>query len=173
VKLKTRNKRKPETNQTMESKLSLPEFRARLRDNTEIGSPKLKLSPFGLFAGFGGSNPFYGLFDDQSFRLTLNSSVNPTFFIIKGKYKITNEKLLINYDIEPSTKFYLAWVKFFPISVLILVNLLFVSSKNINIEAVFVFNIVLIFFIFYSRWNLKYKRKNIEQKFIEIFEIIK
>ncbi len=155
----------------MQSELSLSEFRARLQNNTQIGSPKLKLSPFSIFTINGTSKLFYGLFDDKSFRLTMNSTMSPTFFIIKGRYKITNRKLDVNYNIEASPKFYLVWIKFFPIAVFVLINLLFLLSKNVAIEGVIVFNIILIFFIFYSRWRTKHKRKKIEQKFIEIFEI--
>lgn len=158
----------------MESKLSLSEFRARLKNNTEIGSPKLKLSPFGVFINLfsGKSKPFYGLFDDKSFRLTVNYTTMPTFFIIKGRYKITNKTLIINYDIEPSPKFYLVWIKFFPIIALVLINISFFLS-NIQREAIILPNIAILFILFYSRWHAKDKRENIEQKFIKIFEITK
>ncbi|WP_262510116.1 hypothetical protein [Flavobacterium hydrophilum] len=44
----------------MESKLSIIEFRDRIKNNTVIGNPKFKLvSPFGLFRIFGSiSRPF-------------------------------------------------------------------------------------------------------------------
>ncbi|WP_456312581.1 hypothetical protein [Pseudomonas shirazensis] len=158
----------------MQSNLSLSEFRARLKDNTEIGSPKLKLSPFGAFFTIfdWSSKAFYGLFDDKSFRLTMNSTMSPTFFIIKGRYKITNRKLLINYNIEPSPKFFLAWIKWVPILFGVVINLLLISNevpKKIYVIA----NISIVFMILFSRWHVKYKRENIERKFIEIFEIVK
>jgi hypothetical protein len=156
----------------MKSKLSLSEFRSRLQNNIEIGSPKLKLSPFGIFSIFSGSKLFYGLFDDKSFQLTMNSTVSPTFFIIKGKYKITNKILQINYNIEPSPKFYLTLIKFVPIIFFILINLLFISANEIPTEVFIVMNVFLVFIIFYSRWDTKRKMKNIEQKFIKIFEIV-
>ena len=158
----------------MESKLSLSQFRERLKNNTEIGSPKLKLSPFGvLFSLFSGkSKSFYGLFDDKSFRLTMNYTTSPTFFIIKGQYKIINKTLIINYNIESSPRFYLVWIKFFPIIALILINILFFFSE-VQKEGFILPNVALLFMLFFFRWDIKQKRKNIENKFIEIFEIIK
>ncbi|MDR7370412.1 hypothetical protein [Flavobacterium aquidurense] len=158
----------------MESKLSLSEFRTRLNNNTQIGSPKLRLSPFGAFFSIfdGTSKLFYGLFDDKSFRLTMNSTMSPTFFIIKGKYKITNRRLIINYNIEPSPKFFLAWIKSVPIFGGIVMNLLLIFSENAPMGVFIVVNVFIVFMIFYSRWHTNHKRKNIEKKFIEIFEIV-
>jgi hypothetical protein len=145
-----------------------------LQNNTQIGSPKLKLSPFSIFTIFDGSSKlFYGLFDDKSFRLTMNSTMSPTFFIIKGRYKITNRTLVVNYNVDPSPKFYLTWIKWMPIFVGVVMNLLLLFSKEVPKEVYILVNIVIVFIIFYSRWDAKDKRKNIEQKFIEIFEIIK
>ncbi|WP_316634508.1 hypothetical protein [uncultured Flavobacterium sp.] len=157
----------------MTSKLSLSEFRTRLQNNTEIGSPKLKLGPFSIFTLFDGTSKlFYGLFDDKSFRLTMNSTMSPTFFIIKGRYKITNRTLAVNYNIEPSPKFYLTWIKWVPIFAGVTMNLLLIFSEEVPKELYILVNIVIVFIIFYSRWDTKHKRKNMEQKFIKIFEII-
>ena len=157
----------------MESKLSLQEFRLRLKNNIVIGSPKLKLSPLAAFTFFDGiSKPFYGLFDDKGFRLTMNSSTSPTYLILKGKYKIANEKVQISYVIEPHPKFHLTWVKYFPVIILVLLNLLLFFAKGVTIEPFIVMNLSIVFLVFYSRWNSKRKRKNIEKKFIEIFDII-
>jgi len=157
----------------MESKLSISEFRTRLKNNTEIGSPTLKLSPFGVFFNLfsGNSKPFYGLFDDKSFRLTMNSTISPTFFIIKGRYKITNETIVVNYDIEPYPKFYLVGIKFFPIIALVVINLSFFFSE-VQKEVFILPNIALVCMLFFSRWDIKCKRKDIEKRFIQIFEII-
>lgn len=156
----------------MESKLSLQEFRLRLKNNTEIGSPKLKLNPFGAFFSIftSSSKPFYGLFDDKSFRLTMNYTIFPTFFILKGRYKITNRILTVYYDIEASPKFYLVWIKWFPLIALVLINVAFFFSE-VQKEAIILPNLALVFIVLFSRWDLKLKRKNIEKKFIEIFEL--
>ena len=82
----------------MKSKLNISEFRNRIEENFKIGSPKLKLSPFGVFSMFGGiSKTFYGNFDESTFRFTMNSTISPTFYIIKGKYKNTNNTLNVNW----------------------------------------------------------------------------
>jgi hypothetical protein len=157
----------------MESKLTLLEFRTRLKNNTEIGSPKLKLSPFGLFIIFRGTKPFYGLFDDKSFRLTLNSAVSPTIFIIKGKYKNVNNVLKVDYVVEPNSKFQLIWVEYSPIIGIIAINIFFLFfAKGIR-RASTIVNLFLLFMAFYSRWKSERKRIKLEQKFIETFEIIK
>lgn len=156
----------------MQSKLSLSEFRTRLKNNTEIGPPRLKLGPFSIFTIFDGhSKPFYGLFDDKNFRLTINSMRSPSFFIIAGKYDRTDDTVQISYIVEPYPKFYLTWIKYFPIFIFILINLLLIFSENVPKEIFIPVNIFLLFAVFYPRWDFKRKRKNIEQKFIKIFEI--
>jgi hypothetical protein len=47
----------------------------------------------------------------------------------------------------------------------------FFNIKNAPNETYIVFNLFMVFIIFYSRWDIKRKRKNLEQKFIEMFEI--
>lgn len=158
----------------MKSKLNISEFRNRLEENFKIGSPKLKLSQFGFFTIFSGiSKTFYGDFDNSTFRLTMNSMITPTFYIIKGKYKNTNNTLNVNYTIEPNTKFQLVWMKFFPIISLFVFNLFFLlSSRKTPIEVYVILNSFIVFIIFFSRWDIKRKKKSLEQKFIEVFELI-
>jgi hypothetical protein len=158
----------------MKSKLNITEFRNRIKENSIIGSPKLKLSPFGIFTMFGGtSKTFYGNFDDSTFRFTMNSTILPTFYILKGKYKNTNNTLNVNYTIEPNSKFQIVWMKFFPIISLFAFNLFFLlSSRKTPFEVYIAFNSFIVFIIFFSRWVIKRKKKNLEQKFIETFELI-
>ena len=64
-------------------------------------------------------------------------------------------------------------MKFFPIISLFAFNLfLLLSSRKTPIEVYIVFNSFIVFIIFFSRWDIKRKKKNLEQKFIEIFELI-
>ncbi|KUJ60881.1 hypothetical protein AR687_15865 [Flavobacteriaceae bacterium CRH] len=157
----------------MESKLSLSEFRARLQNNTEIGSLKVNLSLFRLFPKFGGMKPFYGLFDDKSFRLTINSTTSPTYFIVKGSYKNVNNVLKINYTVEPNSKAQLIWVYYSPIILIVAINLFFlIFAKGLR-RASTIVNLFLLFMAFYSRWKEERKRKKLEQKFVRIFEIVK
>ncbi|MFC0778170.1 hypothetical protein [Flavobacterium sp. HJSW_4] len=158
----------------MRSKLSLIEFRNQIKENTVIGNPKLKLiSPFSLFRIFRDfSKPFYGNFDDSTFRLTTNSTVSPSFFIIKGNYKTVNRTLHINYNIEPTHKFQTIWLKYYPLVAFILFNSVFISQEEVPLQVYVIFNLFVVLSILLTRWIPKRKRRNLEKKFTEIFEII-
>lgn len=155
----------------MESKLSLSEFRTRLKDSTEIGSLKAQVNLFRVFPQFGGIKPFYGLFDDKSFTLTINSTTSPTYFTIKGKYKNVNNILKVNYIIVPNSKFQLLWVRFSPVVFLIALNVFFLFFGRGLRRATTIVSLFMLIIIFYSRWKEERKRKKLEQKFISIFEI--
>ncbi|KFF04366.1 hypothetical protein [Flavobacterium reichenbachii] len=156
----------------MKSKLSITEFRARLNNNIEIGSVKVKLSTFRLFPRFGGSKPFYGHFDDTDFRLTLNSELSPTIFVVKGKYKSVDNLLKLDYIVEPNSKFQSIWVEYFPIVLIVAINLFFLFFGKGLRRASTIVNLFLLFMAFYSRWKENRKKKKLEQKFLRIFEII-
>ncbi|MBF4515451.1 hypothetical protein IRZ71_03820 [Flavobacterium sp. ANB] len=157
----------------MESKLTLSEFRARLKNNTEIGSLKVKLNLFRLFPKFGGIKPFYGLFDDASFRLTINSTTSPTHFIVKGNYKNVNNVLKVNYVVESNNRFQSLWVEYSPVIGIIGINIFFLFFARGLRRASTIVNLFLLFVAFYSRYKEERKRKKLEQKFIRIFEIKK
>jgi hypothetical protein len=157
----------------MKSKLDITEFRDRLKTNTKTGIPELKVN-FGIFSiFFFNSKCFYGKFDDSTFRLSINSNFNTTFYILKGKYKNGDNKVNLNYNIEPMSKIGVIWMKFFPFVVLIGVNCFFCFNfKNAPNEIFIVFNLFIVFIVFFSRWKLKREKKNLELKFNKIFEVI-
>lgn len=156
----------------MKSKIDITEFRNRLKENTKIGSPKLKI-PLGFFSIFtDNSKSFYGNFDNSNFELTTNSNFSPTSYSLKGTYKNTEKNLIVNYSIEPVGKLGIAWTKYFPIIALIISNSTFYFEANTPIEIYVIFNVFIIFISFFSRWNLKWKNKKMVQKFNKIFEII-
>ncbi|MFH6996701.1 hypothetical protein ACHRVZ_02150 [Flavobacterium sp. FlaQc-57] len=155
----------------MESKLSLGEFRARLIKNTEVGSLKVKLSTFRVFPVFGGTKPFYGLFDDKSFHLTLNSAVSPTIFVIKGKYKNVNNVLKVEYVVEPNSKLQLIWAEYAPVIGIIAINIFFLFFAKGLRRGSTIINLFLLIMAFYSRWKTERKRKKLEKNFVRIFEI--
>jgi hypothetical protein len=155
----------------MESKLSLAEFRTRLQNNTEIGSLKANLSLFRIFPRFGGTKPFYGLFDEKSFRLTLNSRTSPTYFIIRGNYKNINNRVNVSYIVEPNSKFQLIWTRFSPVVFLIIINVFFLFFGRGLRRATTIVSLFLLIIIFYSRWKEERKRKKLERNFVRIFEI--
>lgn len=156
----------------MESKLSLSEFRKRLENNTEIGSLKINLSLLRLYPKFRGVKPFYGLFDDKSFRLTVNSTSSPTHFIVRGNYKNVNNVIKINYTVEPNSKAQLIWAYYSPIILILAINIFFLFFARGLRRASTIVNLFLLFMAFYSRWREERKRKKLEQKFIKLFEII-
>jgi len=155
----------------MESKLSLAEFRTRLQSNTEIGSLKANLSIFRIFPRFGGTKPFYGLFDEKSFRLTLNSRTSPTYFIIRGNYKNSYNRVNVSYIVEPNSKFQLIWTRFSPVVFLIIINVFFLFFGRGLRRATTIVSLFLLILIFYSRWKEERKRKKLERNFVRIFEI--
>jgi hypothetical protein len=158
----------------MKSKLSIVQFRNKIKENTKIGSPKFKSSLFGVFTMFDGSSEtFYGLIDESNFRLTMNTTLYPTFYVIKGKYKNVNSELYIDYSVESNNKFQLIWMKYFPFVLLFVFNIMFIlNQESTPILVSIVFNLFIIFIIFFSRWDINQKKKKLEKKFIEIFEII-
>lgn len=155
----------------MESKLSLAEFRTRLINNTEVGSLKVNLNTFRLFPIFGETNPFYGLFDDKSFSLTLNSTTSPTIFVLKGKYKNVNNVVKVDYVAEPNSKLQLIWAEYAPVIGIIVINLFFLFFAKGLRRGTTIINLFLLVMAFYSRWKTERRRKKLEQKFIRIFEI--
>lgn len=155
----------------MESKLSLAEFRARLINNTEVGSLKVNLGTFRLFPIFGETKPFYGLFDDKSFSLTLNSTTSPTIFVIRGKYKNVNNVVKVDYVVEPNSKLQLIWAEYAPVIGIIVINLFFLFFAKGLRRGTTIINLFLLVMAFYSRWKTERRRKKLEQKFIRIFEI--
>ena len=155
----------------MESKLSLSEFRDRLKNNTEIGSPKVALGQVRIFPLSGAIKPFYGFFDDTSFSLTVNSKKSSTHFIVRGKYENINNRLRVDYIMESGNKLQLIWARYSPIILILAINIFFLFFAKGLRRASTIVNLFLLFIAFYSRWNEERKRKKLEQKFISIFEI--
>jgi hypothetical protein len=155
----------------MESKLSLSEFRLRLKNNTEIGSTTSQMGKVRIFPISGAIKPFYGFFDETNFSLTVNSPKSSTAFIVKGNYKDVNNKVRVNYIVEPKNKYQQFWAYYSPIILIVAINIFFLFFARGLRRASTIVNLFLLFMAFYSRWNEERKRKKLEQKFISIFEI--
>jgi hypothetical protein len=155
----------------MESKLSIAAFRSRLKNSTEIGSPNVILGQSRIFPLSGPAKPFYGFFDDKSFSLTINSAKSTAVFLVKGNYEDVNNKLHVNYSVEPISKLQSAWVKFAPIVLIVALNIFFLFFARGLRRASTIVNLFLLFMAFYSRWKEERKRKKLEQKFVSVFEI--
>lgn len=159
----------------MQSNLNIIEFRNRLKENTKIGHPKIKLSPFAMFSMFGDSSKkFYGLYDDYSFSLTSNFRIDPTYYIVRGSYKVVNGKLQLQYKITPRHKFQLYWWIFIAVLGFVVFNSLILSKHNeAKSENYLIFNLFLIFMLSFAYLNITTKKKKLEKNFREIFEITK
>ena len=159
----------------MQSNINITEFRNRLKNNTKIGHPKLKLSPFAMFSMFGDSSKiFYGLYDDYSFSLTSNFRTSPTYYIVRGNYKTVNEKLQIQYNIAPRYKYQIYWWVFISIIGFAVFNSLLLTGRNKpDSEVPIIANLFFIFMATYAYLNITRKRRKLEKNFIEIFEVIK
>ena len=155
----------------MQSKLSISEFRARLQNNTEIGSPKAVLGQVRVFPLSGAVKPFYGFFDDTSFNLTVNSLKASTSYIIKGKYKNGNNGVEVHYNVETGNKYKQFWTYYSPIILILAINIFFLFFARGLRRASTIVNLFLLFTAFYSRWNEERKKKKLEKKFLNIFEI--
>lgn len=163
--------KKTETKLMMQSKLSISEFRARLQNNTEIGSPKAVLGQVRVFPLSGAVKPFYGFFDDTSFSLTVNSLKASTSYIIKGKYKNGNNGVEVQYNVETGNKYKQFWTYYSPIILILAINIFFLFFARGLRRASTIVNLFLLFAAFYSRWNEERKKKKLEKKFRSIFEI--
>jgi hypothetical protein len=156
----------------MKSKLDITEFRNRLKENTKIGSPKLKI-PLGFFSVFtDNSEYFYGNFDNSTFELIKNSNFSPYLYFLKGTYKKDEKNLNVNYRLEPVGKIRITYVKYFPIIALIVFNSIFYFEMKPPIEIYIIFNVLIVFITIFSRLNIKWQNKKLERKFNKIFEIL-
>ena len=156
----------------MKSKIEITEFRNRLKDNTKIGSPKLKIQ-WGILSIFAhNSKCFYGNFDNSTFELITNSNFSPSFYFLKGTYKNVEKSLIVNYSVEPVGKLRIAWVKYFPIIAFIMCNSVFYFEAKPPIEIYIIFNVFIVFISIFSRVVIKWQNKKLKTKFNKIFEII-
>ncbi|HNP32394.1 MAG TPA: hypothetical protein PKN96_03820 [Flavobacterium sp.] len=155
----------------MKSKLTVKEFRNKLKANTKIGSPRFKI-PLGVLALFV-YNPkyFYGSFSDSSFELTSNSNFSPPLYMLKGSYKSNGNELDINYSVEPIGKLRIAWIKYFPIIAFIMFNCIFYFQTDVPTFVYVLFNGAIILMSLFARWDMEWKKKKLERKFNDLFEI--
>ena len=156
----------------MKSKLDITEFRNRLKENTKIGSPKLKIQ-LGFFSIFtDNSKYFYGNFDNSTFELIRNSNFLPYLYFLKGKYKKEGKNLNVNYGLEPVGKIRITYVKYFPIVALVMFNSIFYFDVKPPTEIYIIFNLFIVFATILWRLNIKWQNKKLERKFNKIFELI-
>ena len=157
----------------MKSKIDITEFRNRLKENTKIGSPKLKVE-WGILSFFFSDNSkyFYGRFDNSTFEIIKNSNFIPSYYFLKGTYKKSEKNLIVNYSIVPVSKLIIPVLKYFPIIIFIITNSFFYFEEQPPIEIYIAFNLFIVFSSFFSRLNINWENKKLERKFKKVFEII-
>ncbi|WP_395052261.1 hypothetical protein [Flavobacterium sp.] len=151
----------------MTSKLNSKLFSDRLNYTTRIGNPFF-MGPILFFNLFLNQtkNTFFGRFDSSSFKLTNNSYLR-TPFIIVGTYDKNDSQTLVNYTIK--TNYYtFFWIHLITVFI-VLINLPFILLNEISLETFIRIVIIAIFFIRYI--NIYQKRKELNESFIEIFEL--
>ncbi|CAM3664732.1 hypothetical protein FSS13T_27290 [Flavobacterium saliperosum S13] len=155
----------------MVSKISITEFKERLKNNTKYGPPKIKGTPFAIFTLFGESNKiFFGTYSKTKFELTKNSTLFPTVHIISGEIKsIENNKTEINYVVKP-IGFGYYWNKYMPIIVIPICNLI-LYTNSAPLKAYKIINPLMFGFVIIINliiWRNKNKLINYFEKIFEI-----
>ena len=79
--------------------------------------------------------------------------------------------LYINYTVKPVGKLRIAWIKYFPIIMLIMFNCIFYFEVKPPIEIYIIFNLFIVLISFFSGLIIKWEKKKLERKFNKIFEI--
>lgn len=156
----------------MTSNLNRTDFIKRLEENTKIGDPKLKGTPFAIFTLFGKTRmKCYGEYSSSDFRLTKNAILFPIPYIFEGTIKSKDEKSTeLSLKIKPIWFGYL-WIRILPILVLIFINLmLIINSDGIETEIYFFVNVFLLFMFTPILLTIRQKNKLLKD-FKKILEI--
>lgn len=157
----------------MISKLNKSDFIERLEQNTKIGDPKIKGTPFAVFSMFGKTRmKFYGEYSNSAFRLTKNANLYPIPYIFQGTIKSKDKTSTeISLNIKPIWFGYL-WIRVLPALALIIFNLLLiVKGEDIETEIYFFVNVFLLFMFTPVLITIRQKNKLLKD-FYKIFEII-
>lgn len=156
----------------MTSNLNRTDFIKRLEENTKIGDPNLKGTPFAIFTLFGKTRmKCYGEYSSSDFRLTKNAILFPIPYIFEGTIKSKDEKSTeLSLKIKPIWFGYL-WIRILPILVLIFINLmLIINSDGIETEIYFFVNVFLLFMFTPILLTIRQKNKLLKD-FKKILEI--
>lgn len=145
----------------MVSKLNKSEFIKRLEQNTKIGDPKIKGTPFAVLTMFGMSRKkFYGEYTETDFQLTKNAVIFTIPYIFEGTLKTIDETSTeILFNIKPIWFGYL-WIRVLPVLGLILINFLLITQgKKIETEIYVILNLFLVFMFTPILITVKQKNK--------------
>jgi hypothetical protein len=155
----------------MISQIDISEFRKRLKANTKQGNPKISGTPLHAFNMIGEKDKlFFGIINQNDFRITQNAILHPIPFILKGKFKSKNAtQTEILYEIIP-IKFGYYWSRYFPYFAFLLFNTVFIVKKAPFIVYI-IFNSFLLIASLISRTITSYKKRKFINNFRKVFEI--
>lgn len=156
----------------MYTNLTISEFRKKLELVTKAGNPKQKFLYGFSFLFNDYSKPFYGLFDESRFSLTSNVSISQNPFIIRGDYKIVNNRVEIQFKVFPKFKYQKYWSIIWMLFGLI--TMIFIDIENydkLEILTLIITNGSAILFFFLAVLYLNFGKKSLKNKFMKIFEI--
>jgi len=155
----------------MISNLKVKDFIKKLEENTTIGNPKIKGTPFSIWTKpVKTSRKFYGEFDKTSFRLTKNSISFPIPYIFVGEFNSCSKSSTeVSINVKPIWFGYL-WIRILPVVALILINSMLVTEDT-DVEVFILVNIFLVIMfspiLFINRQKNKFRKD-----FYKILEII-
>ena len=157
----------------MISELSINEFHRTLNEMTVEGTPSYKGSFFAFFTINSSNKPFYGYVSKSEFAISKNSNIKLVPFTIRGNYKKNGDKTEVDYEIQP-IKFGNYWIKFMPISVLLISIFLFllnINNKDFVNSQLIIFILFTLFFSIFANVDLYLKKKNFEKLFLKTLKI--
>ena len=157
----------------MISRLNKKDFKKQLIDNTKIGNPMIKGTPFAGYVKFGEfGKPFFGDYDESNFQLTKNSSLFPIPYIIQGHFKSKGDsetEVTINIK-RIGFGFY--WIRLLPLFLLILLNVIYFHQDSKFDWNVFISINLFISLMFLPILIVKQMKKKFVKKFNKIFNSI-
>ena len=157
----------------MISELSINEFHITLNEMTVEGTPSYKGSFFAFFTINFSNKSFYGYVSKSEFAISKNSNIKLVPFTIRGNYKKNGDKTEVDYEIQP-IKFGNYWIKFMPISVLLISIFLFllnINNKDFVNSQLIIFILFTLFFSIFANVDLYLKKKNFEKLFLKTLKI--
>jgi uncharacterized integral membrane protein len=155
------------------SKLTIQEFHKKLRILNKFGNPKSIFVPISALFSFS-EIPFCGLFNESKFSLTSNTNVRQSFYMIQGSYKISNEKLQIQYAIKSRFKYkkqmFYIWT-LYVIGFLIFVNFKIYDTSEPIVLMILV-NVAGVLMIIFAYLDDYFARKNLEKNLKQFLKSI-
>ena len=157
----------------MISRLNKRDFKKQLIDNTKIGNPIIKGTPFAGYVKYGEfSKPFFGDYDESNFRLTKNSSLFPVPYIIQGHFKSKGDSETEVTIVIKRIGFGFYWIRLFPLFLLILFNsICFLQDSKFDWNVFILINLF-ISLMFTPILIVKQMKKTFLKRFYKIFNLI-